>query len=548
MRTTPSNRKGLRSETPLIVPIASDIEANPDVADKKKARGANPWCTCSAPLKFSVLGICIFFFMSSLPSDSRQTSISQSRPMKASKPLTDKVMEIAAASKPLADKVKEIADVFLQQYEDAREEDDENADKEEEPEPTADKKNDGKKKEKKSKNGSNERWQPLNYEMLDRKVELLVDSQVPNHIYRPCKSYDNEILYHEGWQAGLADRKAVIANMASLAQFLVRSLIKYTVCLVKPHSLTHFSFLVKYQCAKLTVASPESMLTVEHNAKKKLDSRLVWEDFYKFEPFYPTKNDEEKHIVQDHAFSQRSDYTYRFTYSGDDKFKITNVMDELIKISFDKKKTTFLWELDGNFYGSLRKEFKKYFKYLHKQSETSRKLPFVGDNAYVHAIRSDHIVQNAKTMVERLQNNFSMWGDMKIGTWHLRRGDSVDRCDTGLERMEKFVNCTFADLNKKVDSKSQVLVLVRTDETNPKYRKQLLGLFQPFENIYALDLDQWIAQKLEDKTGLDWPQWYDNNFHIFELQNEILDSLPLTFSLRHHRHYSCPDCEKIALE
>ena len=375
--------------------------------------------------------------------------------------------------------------------------------------------------EKKSLPGS---WEVKTITLRNHTIELFVDAENPFHIFRNCGDhYRNQITYHEGWRGGLWDREVVLTDLGMLAQFL---------------------------CARLQLQSPHDMLVKVHNDGILVSEDLVWSDYLKVEPFFPVEREELRSIlgapthedpdtVQVQSQLRKSKKVFRNDVDDD--------MDLLIDISLDPDRS-FHWRADAVFLANpngLRVGLQRYFRQLQSNSDTDLKLPFIDNNKYTQTATGDNIAETAAALSSRLLAEYTTPGrEMIMGTWHIRRGDSAKWCDTSLIRLESFVNCSFSDLRDypNVD----VVVLIRTDERKEKYRDRLMAKFDRFHNVHAIELDRWINNQLTtNKTGLVWPNTYHNNYHLFMLEDAMLQYFHLQFSMEHRRNISCPDCSKV---
>ena len=165
-----------------------------------------------------------------------------------------------------------------------------------------------------------------------------------------------------------------------------------------------------------------------------------------------------------------------------------------------------------------------------------------------------------------------------IGFFHIRRGDEQARqeCDTSLERIQSYVNCSFSKLHEKVShmrSSSQrtssvqerrvihIKILFASDEQDPTYRssvrniileqqqqqqQQVLkqrGTLSPIVTIEFFDLDallwQIVYQNIEQKQ---LPARLANNFFIYQV-GTILQWTHSDFVLLQRRTISCNECD-----
>ena len=212
----------------------------------------------------------------------------------------------------------------------------------------------------------------------------------------------------------------------------------------------------------------------------------------------------------------------------------------------------------------------------------------------VDNIWKQHIV-NRPPIQEPTTSHDNRLNGPVMGYLHIRRGDSVSRCDTTLQRMERYLSCSlseFINFRPDVDSdhdsnrfsiptrdestsKHSLIVLFSSDEGDPSYRvgirrivehKLIGGSHHIGENdhnnnntighnnegytIRLIDMDEIIRNELYqrvtvEKSGPKW--WLDNNYLIFRIQLELQQLPYSTFLLEQRQRYHCSDCDLISL-
>lgn len=406
-------------------------------------------------------------------------------------------------------------------------------------------------------------WERRTVTIKNQTLAVWVDTQHPSHMFRDCRRtvdgsslgyYPNRITYHEGWRGGMRDRRIVLRELTQLAHFL---------------------------CAHLVIDRPKFMLVPKHNFNQKVHGALEWNDFYQFPPWFPVDDDEDntdddstathkvllsrKEAAASLSSLMKPDTVNVVQQLVTTKSNFTNEgivekLDEFLTMSLDStanNNKSFHWEisavyLDGA--NGFRTAARDYFQQLATTYQTDLLLHLDNDASFLQTKLGDNIAQAATTLSSRLVQQYSSTTSTSItgkkevimGTWHIRRGDSTQYCDTSLERMERFVNCSFKEFKNRTDV--EVVVLLRTDERKKQYRKGLFALFDRFDNVHALDYDAWIDQQLSNNNQTDfvWPDTYDNNYHHFLLEDETLPLMPLKFSMQHRREVSCLDCANVA--
>ena len=185
-----------------------------------------------------------------------------------------------------------------------------------------------------------------------------------------------------------------------------------------------------------------------------------------------------------------------------------------------------------------------------------------------------------------------------VGYLHIRRGDSVSRCDTSLPKMEKYLSCSLAEFAgvapqgntdhsnsgaefaqalqaQKIPKK--LILLFSTDEVDQSYRNGIRHIVEetlsgsssnheesPSQrveddyhsdriggySIQLIDLDEFIRKELHkrvvvEKSGPKW--WLENNYLLFRIQIEFQQPPYSSFLLDQRQRYHCNDCDLVSL-
>jgi len=67
-----------------------------------------------------------------------------------------------------------------------------------------------------------------------------------------------------------------------------------------------------------------------------------------------------------------------------------------------------------------------------------------------------------------------------FGLLHLRRCDSIDKCDTSVNRMTKHLACS---LNGTESLRQNRTSLMRSDENDVEYRQDIMGLLDDYPHV-----------------------------------------------------------------
>ena len=245
----------------------------------------------------------------------------------------------------------------------------------------------------------------------------------------------------------------------------------------------------------------------------------------------------------------------------------------------------FIWTIRMGWFhaGSSLKEWMQEQKRKLSPSDLLELPTFAGDTegcSYVHSRIPDYQYHVADQIIQRVKEHSSSISGAAaripnssndktlIGFFHIRRGDEQARqeCDTSLERIQSYVNCSFSKLHEKVSimrSYSQTLsvqerrihikILFASDEQDPAYRstvrtiilaqQQQLRSLTPNVTIEFYDLDallwQIVYHNIEQKQ---LPARLANNFFIYQV-GTILQWTHSDFVLLQRRTISCNECD-----
>jgi hypothetical protein len=266
----------------------------------------------------------------------------------------------------------------------------------------------------------------------------------------------------------------------------------------------------------------------------------------------------------------------------------------------------FLWEIPTIYY-SFHHEFKAYLRELrkkeiaeqhhlsHKQSSLSVSsmsvdplgsyyLPWTGVCRYVQRTFPPMIQKLVDDIWKQVVANATSTLKSSplqslIGFLHIRRGDTIDECDTTIPKLKSYLNCSLASIsfekpkqggnNTPFESTSNfpqqenmtVTLLLGTNEEDPSYMRDLQEMMQnlsivttqqprgniPFIiNVQTVDMESMITSHIQSKIrDGDISQSYLNNLHVFQILREIMNLVD--FKLVQRRFRYCNDCDKIVI-
>jgi len=358
----------------------------------------------------------------------------------------------------------------------------------------------------------------------------------------------NKICYVDRWQ-GLNDRMTVIYYLSQLAGYL---------------------------CAELVLPFPYDWLSAMHNNKTRISHSVQWSDFYNItfiqDHSLVINVDEEalgmhlygwKHIpgpVFDINKPKYKDWLHIVSKDG----KIRNDFEEVQMFTWNQSETSmegFLWEIDGFKRGDFwnfdlwqsdipmlpeklrHSRVGKFYKpemspYRWKNDQTNTGCKYTNDDT-----KSYHLKEMQKRLRRQIYNKSP--SNSIYGLLHLRRGDTIKECDTSLERIRKFLECS---LNGTEQRGRHFTLLLTSDEYDLDYRQGVLDMTENFSHVSVLDVDK-IVREIIDVAIRDGiiNLGLRNNYYIFQVENLLRDSNwgdndIVQFHMALRRKGRCPNC------
>lgn len=416
------------------------------------------------------------------------------------------------------------------------------------------------------KKSSQERSHPSTTSLVRERIKEVSKKPNSTSCQRKCLHYNN-IIYYTDAPAGLSDRKVIIHDLAELAGYL---------------------------CAKLVFPPPYVMLSKEHNQDKAIHANIDWSDFYNLTyrrnnvPAVASIISKDTSIIsKDSSISwflryKREDEDWNDipvfdTTSETSKYKdwlhVISEDGELVEDFVTIQNFSFLQELVSVEKGFVWEIHKKFYvadlwNATFEELQLSNEVDFVTRDIYNIQMRPyletlfyhrrvpkqyrlgckytndkfatpSHIQllqQKLMTRIQELSLDHAI-----IGHLHLRRGDSIDECDTSIERMRQYFQCSLN--NTHLLGKNMTIVLT-TDEINSVYRKDVMGLIDEYAHVSILDGDAIAMKIVEDAiNNRIIPKYLRGNFYTFEVENILRDwgSKFIDFHLI-RRRTTCSDC------
>jgi hypothetical protein len=251
--------------------------------------------------------------------------------------------------------------------------------------------------------------------------------------WRHCPQRINKIYFEHGW-AGLGDRHVFIHNLAQITGYL---------------------------CAKQEMAPPSISLNPDHNNGELVSKKVQWQDLRNL----TFQRDKSQVLGLDPSFEEDFEYWRRVPVYNSDKYSdwlhLTNTdhrdfisdYEKLQEFSWRQKDdatTGFIWEIHSSFYESnvfeepMLPEPSKEIQDLSNYDTKMRPLlmtyrhfhPKVKKDCWgcLYANDDDSMgPSNLYILRERLKRRVqrkSPQNTTVYGYFHIRRGDTIDECDT----------------------------------------------------------------------------------------------------------------------
>ena len=131
-----------------------------------------------------------------------------------------------------------------------------------------------------------------------------------------------------------------------------------------------------------------------------------------------------------------------------------------------------------------------------------------------------------------------------VGFLHIRRGDSVDQCDTSLPTMESYLYCSLRSLSSSQERKRpyKLLLLLASDERDVEYRQGIATIVNQLGmDIELIDLDDLVRRHVQPL-----PNALHTNYYVYAVEWELKRHYVNFVMERRHGRLLCHDCEDFA--
>jgi hypothetical protein len=450
---------------------------------------------------------------------------------------------------------------------------------------------------------------------------------------RPCDpSLHNRIVYTCLHPAGLLDRQELLDNLLELASFLCATL-EFPTPTQSFHPMHNHQQLVDtsldwsdfFQFSLVDVVNehegslsppqPPKGLPVDtehHDSNNRL--LLVQSVTVTMDPsFYMPWNTKPQSCRRPRAAPDRRRESYGLHILSKSQDEVLTDFHTIRRYSFEKQHSNlpFLWEIPTNFY-SFHHELRRYLRSQPPHQNNgfhalgASCLPWSRSGRYARRSIPPHIqstindIWNTIVRSTRRPSEASSHGNHDatvttftsppppqppttstttisplIGFLHIRRGDTIEECDTSVSKLRLYLSCSFSKMsfanstdttsnlstnNQKEQNEVVVTLLVGTNEQDSSYMQDLqvmvrdLVLFTVDHGrkinikLQAVDVDSLIRDHLQLEVNVGrLPSAYLNNLHVFQILEHIMNHL-VDFKLVQRRFRYCNDCDAITIQ
>ena len=336
---------------------------------------------------------------------------------------------------------------------------------------------------------------------------------------RHCSRRINTIYYKDN-SAGLGDRKSIIHDLSQLAGYL---------------------------CAEVVVPPPSKFLHERHNFGRHISTDLLWSDLYNItfiEDGNPVIRSTEAEFDADYDSFKSKDWFHIVSSSGlklEEDFKRVEMFS--LQQDLDEESSRgFVWEINEHWLISDLVRDGLPVNQLNPQNNDKMR-PGIGLKEGCVYSNSDTEPSHLQIMQKRLLNRFKRLSPQNsiFGLLHLRRGDSIDTCNTSVDRVKEYLACS---LDGTESLGRNITLLMMTDEDDVEYRQDIMGLLDDFTHVSILDADDIVAKIVREsvRNGI-IDAGLQNNFYVYDIE-KVFQGWDSAFTNFHlvRRRTMCTDC------
>jgi hypothetical protein len=217
--------------------------------------------------------------------------------------------------------------------------------------------------------------------------------------------------------------------------------------------------------------------------------------------------------------------------------------------------TGFIWEIRSNFYKAALNhnilpepslDIQNNSKYSiemqpmhYVRNSTNRQHIRTPPCNYIQSFQPTEMLLLSHRLKERVHSLSLL--NSTYGHFHIRRGGGTKlTCNTTITEIRDFLQCS---LNGTERFGKNITILLGSDETDESYRQNVISLSEDYSHVQILDADKIASDVLRDsiQRGV-IDKKFDNNYHIFDLQNWVLKYPFASFLFSKRRQIDCSSC------
>ena len=288
--------------------------------------------------------------------------------------------------------------------------------------------------------------------------------------------------------------------------------------------LSHFANLASYLCAYIIVDKPCKLLNVTNHGKGvQVSCDLNWSDFNEYKRYSNSGMEPDVMILPKNQITPP-------------KIQLKGTNLELFEesVRLFENNTQFSWEIDTGFY-SWSKKLQKYLTENLRPENTS--YPLINSKTQVEdqleCISPPRYGKIVVTLAEKVMIKSGIKSE--FGTLHIRRGDAIQQCNTEINRVKNYLECSL----KKCDSDFPVILF--TDEPSETYLKNISDVLTSL-NHKMINGEKLITSVLETEVRNGrLSDKYINNFIQFKIS--LLIRYSSRYQMIQRRKENCNDCD-----
>jgi len=360
--------------------------------------------------------------------------------------------------------------------------------------------------------------------------------------WRDCPQRKN-VIFFEYNRAGLSDRYSIIKRLAQLAGYL---------------------------CARVELPPPSFLLNPRHNHGLDISRDIVWQEFNNitfrkdnssvFVDQYSSSFDQnftDWHKIPVYDKEKYSDWFYILSSNAADTLKDYERIQNFSWHQEENSTTGFIWEIRTNMYQAAlvhnilpepSLDIRNNSKYsiemqpMHSVRNSTNQHILTPQCNYIQSFQPTEMQLLSHRIKERV-HSLSLQNST-YGHFHIRRGGGAKlTCNTTITEIRNFLQCS---LNGTERFGKNITILMGSDETDESYRQTVISLSEHYSHVQILDADKIVSDVLRDsiQRGI-IDKKFDNNFHIFDLQNDVLKYPFASFLFRKRRKIDCMSCSPL---